>query len=492
MQNCCNHEAGKQTGYLFLSLVFLSISCVCVVLQSESRLGYALWTLPAAFTFFYLLTGGRLSTRENPCLVVLYVVMAIRYVLVPLSCYATDPQWAATQSGDSMNQAILLSVWEMICVFFTIFCCRHSKAFISEIKHERFEEQATRISDWSVGIVVFASVTVLCLHPSLLGTSDILWGKVDSDLLKINTGISGAFSMLWGVGRSFIYLGLFHMAVRRYKKSGNYRFVLAAVLLTLCFTALIYTGGIRVARWGMVIAFLSSFSLLSDYFPEHRNSVRRLVLLPSAMLLMAATFYKNLSSRAGSGANHLAAFQGLFNFDLLNAYFGGFKNVYYALVMYHSFHSSIFNLSSDCLKNMPYVSNFIDPAHTTTFLFNRAVYGFFPANDRIVPMVGQGLSYFGAFFSPLLSVFAVICLFYSNALSRKSANLYLKYIYLYTGYFFSVFMCLNLSILLSVLYSTVIPFFFFMLWNRIQFTPKDVNVQQQVQQNPFRQESVKP
>jgi hypothetical protein len=493
VQKSCGTEKKAQIVYLLFCFAFLSVSLVCIILQSESRFECALWALPVTFTFFYLVTGKHVSYRENSCLVVLYAVMTIRYVVIPLSAYAAGWQQISVRNSDNLNQAIILSLWEMIWVFLAIIYYLYLKPQLrGKSRNSDPENREVNISNWSVGLVVLASIVVLCLHPSLLGSSDILWGKVDSNLLKINSGVSGAFSILWGVGRSFIYIGLLNIAVRKYRRTKKYQFVIFAAVLTLIFTASIYTGGIRVARWGMAIAFLSSFFLLSSCFPEHKMSISLFVFVPVIILLLAATFYKNLSSNINSGMGPLSAFQKLFDFDLLNAYFGGFKNVSYALVMVQSFHSSISNFFSDCLRNMPYVSNYIDPAQTTTYLFNRAVYGFFPANDRVVPIIGQGLSYFGVFFSPILSVLSVVSLFHFNALSKKSKSLYLKYIYIYAGYFFSVFMCLNLSIILSVLYSTVIPFCLLILLNKFQFRQRNLEYEEHIPKRKLNNETAKP
>lgn len=469
MQDYFEHKKKTGLSYLLISSALLVISCWCILLQSESRPGYALWTLPAAFTFFYILTGSRLSFRQNPCLIVLYLVMAIRYVVVPLAAFSAGPDSLLPESYNR-NQAILLSLWEMLWVSLAILWFLYGKSDRNSDGKSGFKDAKIKISNWSVGLVIFGAVAVVCLNPSLLGSSDILVGKVDSDLLKINTGISGVFTILWGVGRSFIYLGLLNLIIRKYRRSRKYRLVVFAVLLTLLFTASIFTGGIRVARWGMVIAFLSSFYLLSGYFSEHRRTVFLLTFVPSLLFLLVATSYKNFSANLNQGIDFGAILPQLFDFELLNSYFGGFKNVSYAVEMCRLYHPSILNLFSDSLKNMPYFSNFVNPEQTTTYLFNRAVYGFFPANDRIVPMIGQGLGYFGVFFSPVFSVLSVACMFRFNALSKKSSSLYLKYITLYAGYFFSVFMCLNLSILLSILYSAVLPFLFFILLN--YFGPK--------------------
>ena len=184
--------------------------------------------------------------------------------------------------------------------------------------------------------------------------------------------------------------------------------------------------------------------------------------MPVILLVLLTTLIKNGDYVTGSG-DYMSSLKAILNPTELDMYFAGPAGINNAIGLFNQTNSGLSFFVPDMVQSMPIVNHWINAKQTTIYTYNLYVGRLFTdtSGDQIIPLVGQGLIYFGYILSPILSMLSVL-------LIRWSDNKYLHTssypIYLYA--FLSVWtavqaMALDLTIFFSWLYIRIVPFALF-------------------------------
>ena len=190
----------------------------------------------------------------------------------------------------------------------------------------------------------------------------------------------------------------------------------------------------------------------------HKNRVFLAICVPGILLIAFATLVKNAGYVVGQGSVSNSWIE-LLRSEAFDSYFAGPVNVNNIFYIEELNKTNITTIINDALNNMPIVNHYFNKAETTNYLHNLLAGRILgdSTGDQIVPLIGQSYIYFGALFSPLLSILSVILVRLFDYKFRQN-NSYLTFVYAFCSIWFGVeAMALNLTICLSWFYVRIIP-----------------------------------
>ncbi len=393
-----------------------------------------------------------------PGLFTLNIMLFLRYQVTFVSYYINDYITKMSYVETNYTAAITLMAFELVIYFVSIEIIYSQKIRVKiNSKHEKQMIQQTLpnystlespraviLSVFVLAILVFLAYT----NRSLIGTTDILYGITTNAATE---EVSGPIGILWQSLLVVIYLFFIFKYYLNYTKTGNKRYVLFTLAVSIGYLVFIYICQRRISRWYLVVSFIASLFLFSKMYPKNVKGMLLTIGIPVGIILFTGTLYKTSSALVGSGFRN--QIEGILNPTNCDAYFAGIGNVTSAIEMSKRFNSSFSNLCQDLINNMPYINTKFDTSQASVDIFN----GLVGRTDQIIPSIGQGVYYLTIFLAPLVSFLNVIILrkfdrMFSNSLNMKT------FVFSFGAVFTGLLPCLNYTIFLSWLYIRIIPF----------------------------------
>ena len=423
-----------------------------------------IWLLSALYSLFLILLHCNRSLnlfRDSPGLLALFIAMFGRYIIVPFAYYYTREYNFMAATYQFMEEAVYLMVYEQICVFITIWLCIKKtnndiliKPFtITRIKYDKFF--------FVCAIVCF--VFIALNYKSLGEGMTVLYSGDFTGFSDINSPIesgAGYINIIWQALCVWLYVYLVIRQRSYYEKDRSIKHIIISILYTYILILLSFIDQTGLSRWYTIVMVGSSLAFLNHLYPQWKNSINKIILIPAAVLLVLVTMVKNLGY-SNVGAHVDSSVIESLTSSLLDSYFSGPTNVNTSIALANRSNLGISNSINDALNNMPIVNHYLNPHNTTVYCFNDLlgrVDDFSEVGDQIIPLVGQSLIYFGVLLAPLLSILSVLIVFYFDKKFKRD-NTYLCYCYGFIGIWFGVeAMMLNLTINLSWLYIRIFPF----------------------------------
>jgi hypothetical protein len=241
------------------------------------------------------------------------------------------------------------------------------------------------------------------------------------------------------------------------KKIGNNRKMFYSIAVIIFFS-LFVTGNSRSSIMYYLIPFIS---LLIYLYPTKLKITLTSLILIFAVVATLSTFFKystKIRIEDDSVSEHV------FSYKSLNAYFSGPDNIRIGLKATENISSMahLVYFCNDNIANFPVLSKY-STGITTTKLFNRYFYSGNDVVDQIAPLGVFASAHFSKFFYPIYHVIFLFLAYYIERKSKRSSNILHKVLLMYVMYYFSMFMVMPYSIIITspiYLLMTYFPVFF--------------------------------
>lgn len=406
----------RTTKNIIVSLLVVLVCFIITVytaLCSKNDYYTYIFVLPLAFLISYVVAFRIIQYSNSIFLRVFVAVEAVRYVVLPLFIV-----WEGNQSYGviAVNQnfyikAIALCVWELIVI--TILVIANEKRFIKMRKETIGSIECGHENNKIYIIFCIVSVVVCSFMPRCLSEFHFVVSTYESLFSNIELStFEKLFAYFLNISRQLIcVLILVKISEKSIKKSGN----IFAILI--CATCLSFYMGSNRADY--IISAIALILLYQMIFPKVNKIFIVALLVFSIGIVIALTNVRfighNISSSVATN---------------LNAYFGGVDNVAIAIGAADSpnnnltFTNFLYEVFSPVIGANIILHGIDLP--TSNIFFNKLIYGTGHVS-QIIPMVGEGYTYFGFVLSPLLSgVFFMVGIAIEKAF-RQSKSYIMKY-----------------------------------------------------------------
>lgn len=440
---------------IFSIWLFLFVYTGLVVFNTELREPF--WLLPFAYLFlFSVCKHNRNALGKSPGNICLNIILLLRYVTLPLVTLKTNVYEGFAKDYSHIYDGIYLMLFELFAVFIT------NELFLSKYKQDAHNKELHSYSFRRTHAAFFFSLILLvifaCLNPSLYqGAALITQGFLDQN--DANMDRSTFVSLLWQSLTTWVYVYFVLLQRHKYDRNGNKKYVHFSIIVTLFFLLITFIGQSEISRWYSIINAIAGIYVLIKLFSKEKRLILLVILTPFILVLFVVTIYKNVSIDSDVDAEAATT---LMTSLFLNAYLAGPVSTNNAIGLYETGKVGLHNLPNDIVANMPIVNHFFSDENTLNYMYNDYIgrAGGESNGDQIIPLIGQGLCYFGPVLSIILSILAVFLSCYSDVLFHKSSSPYM-FIFAFLAAWFGVEMCLNMTINLSWIYIRVLPMFLF-------------------------------
>lgn len=428
---------------LFLIMVAMSFVTAMLLLCDIAQADHfaLLFLQPLSFGALTLFTYRYMyQIMSRISMVIIYLSYFCRMVLVPLFMFFGSYSTLLSESviGPHMSEAIILSCIEWIIIAFMLIYNSAKQASANSLfENYRSGVELDDISDNRVPQRLKILIALMALYiiyiilqddsvirqnfSLMVGTSDDWYVRAGYRSLDDVGGEGVLGVMVTAVLYFFWYIQALVppvLLIRIMKKGTSTKTKIFQVYLIAGIVFMITTG----TKAHSVECALAFILLAYSIFGNRMRTSLKLIAYGAIVVVFVAIFAK--SGLSNSAANISSVF---------SSYFGGVQNL--SAAIYAKSTGSGFgvkNILADFVNQIPLFGNrlrtMLNLGSTTNRLFNAAIS---QRNiGQIIPSIGQGYSYFGLFFAPVIPMIATsIAIGFDNKAINET-NLIKKNVYL--------------------------------------------------------------
>ncbi len=394
------------SNYLVYAIgLLLMIISVCVYYQTSNLEVFPMIYIPFVYIVLYIFGLKLVSNYTSPGLLVVNALYFIRYFLIPIGTilYLPPAYLSEYQSGT------WLLLYEEFFLFIAYYLYLNNKknTINTKLDDNNIGKQI-KILNKVFGFLFFSSLIIYIIRPTVFEPyhfiTNVGQNLVDEVLDRKETVQSSSIDTLLQMFVFVTYLLLpvyiFLIFYSKYRKHpSTFNFYLS--LLVPLFVSLLFI--VDTDRGGVVHRATTMIFLIIRLFPQKANKIVKLTYVPAGLLVVYM-----ISSRLFND-DDVTAVQGvdtnILVISYLQAYVAHVVNFTDALTAYATYGDSanFFTPINDILGNVPILNHFADPNNSCKHFYDLTL----GREDQPIPLVGNGLFYFGYYLSPILS-FAVV------------------------------------------------------------------------------------
>lgn len=438
----------------FLIFVLFCCSIYTLYLTRDTTINEPYWILPIVYTLLFTFCKRNLAELgKSPGNTTLNIIIALRYLLLPIVVLSSGEYGGIVKDYSHLSEGIYLMTYELLAVFLA------NEYFLRSIKNRMYTHKLRSFSFKNRNLTILLSVIVLMLllayDPNFVGG----FGLITQGFIETEAGTesrSSFASILWQALTTWTYVYLVLYQKKKYVQKKDYVYVNNSLFLTLGFILITFIAQNQISRWYTIISSIAALFFLFKLFPAKKKSISVVILSPALFLITTVTIYKNVSIDAILDYNTVESV--VTSSDFLNAYLSGPSSVNNAIGLYETGNVGITDMLYDILNNMPIVNHFLTPGQTTVYKYNDYIGRVWDdhSGDQIIPLIGQGLAYFGPILCILISIAMVLFIRLLDIKYFASDSSFM-FLLAFMASWFGVEMCLNMTINLSWIYIRIFP-----------------------------------
>lgn len=396
------------------------------------------------------------EAKTNIVLLVFVVVLFMRFVLTPV--FFSFSSSFSLPIQERINDEILFWAYILLCcdLFFSFLIAHVAIGFYSARRKEVRERSESADGLILLFLVMIPLAALVMQDPSVLTNYRffLLGSEQFHDFAKAE---SGGFAIV-ALDLLAVLVPLFFLQFFKVADGGDERFRYFALSLIVVVGVSLFVKG--VSRFSVLVPTLSWMIVITVLYPKYSRIAKRTIGVLALVALVFLTLYKNFR------ADSLGQIEAGLSMEILalmwNAYFASLFNMAYAIDVFLSttFIDRIGFLVNDVLVNLAYFSQLADASKTSVAAYNFSVYGTYEIRDQIIPMTGQGLLHFGAFFPFSWMVFSVFLMVRFSFLLKLERSLGYVYILSYLSLYLAMSGMLSWNSVYPRFFNFAMPLFF--------------------------------
>lgn len=435
-------------GFIFIT----TLTSGYVLLQTYNTEGYTyLFLLPLLYGLFMLVFPSMWRFRKGRIgLTVFNIVLMIRYVIYPFAKASTlsdpFPNYKPTPTG--IETGIWIMVFELLFSFIIvhIFAKRFYKKKSIQNNHNHLN------ANFVLVLFLIVGIGIIVRFPSIINRYNFF--IVSEGIERADLSVNFLFLLIVDLTLIIIPVLILYRFKYKYDHHPSVKYVILSLMFVLPLMTII-TGR---SRLSVVVPTIAWLVILIKLYPRYKKLIGTVTLTMLIIVFTSLTLYMQFGITT-SNTETTNSFSLTTASNLINAYFSGVDNMGMAVDMNNVFENDIGldTLKNDLIYNIPVLSNFADSGNTSTIWFNRLIYGPWSSVDHIIPLSGQGYTYFGFLGAPLfLIITLILMMFFDNKIASENRIEY-TYIYVYLTVRLAMAMMLSFGSIYSMFFSLFFP-----------------------------------
>lgn len=372
------------------------------------------------------------------------LVLGIRYIIYPMLLPST---YIPDFFRSNILPVCIITLFEIVVIMTSIrvYYIRKKRVF-------RWESlQIKRVRPIIPNILIIITLFLILFSPQAF--SNIHFILNSSAIAESKVEVSGVVTQLRIWSQIYLIIYFFSITYRKYSRTHNKLFYFISIAIFL-FPALFFSGHSRLSLLMPLIA--CSFMLYKVYGIKAKKEIIYIFSYgATALVLLSLVKFYGVASSDSFEKMALSENEGL-----INAYFGGFKNIAYGYDAFMHYGSSIMMFFNDIFRNAMGISQFfVDNPNNSVYVFNHEIYGSLvnSTQDQICPTIIEGLLIFGPFFCWIPSAIMALSICIMDYKWAKSSSLEFSYLYAYVGALIGWCVPGNLMHLSTTIFNILIP-----------------------------------
>lgn len=407
--------------------------------------------IPIVYVILFVLSFKFIAHISTPGLLVVNALYFLRYYILPIT--------TINYMSDSYIQEYVPGTWLMLyeeiflSVVLYVYLKKEKYSKITKIDDVKFNKE------FKLVLLVFLVLCMACLLffviDSSVYSSFNLITNVGNDFVEMieeqaSKTESSSFRTLQSMIIYITYL-LFAVCLvlffySKYRKNHSNTYFLLAFIIPLVASSIII---IDTDRGGIVHRCAAILFLLFRLFPEKRRTLINTAYLPIGLLVLYLVVSRMIDNDMGESVSSEEFFV-----YYMQSYLAGIQNCTDALRTYAHYGNSVdfATLFNDLFSNVPIMSHFTN---------NNACLKYFAKellrDDQVLPLLGNGLMYFGYLFSPILLLLTIKLFVFIERKYMYESNILGIYVYSYSSIQLAFCHYQNIQLIMLYLSCRILP-----------------------------------
>lgn len=431
---CVNRHECNDAAYFIIPIVF----SICMIIFR-----------------FYAVYSHQLS------ILLIEALMVVRYVITPISYYYRTTEPMAFDYSYA-NMGLFYMIYEMVVVF-AMLNAYTRKIFTARKKRIQINT-SVKFSDMGVRILLVLFIATLAMYPQYL--HNLLTFSFETlEEVEVESDVNGMFNLIYKSGS--IVIACLLLSKFECNNRTIFSLIRCLVICWLCtWLCSLGTSGL-VSRTSFLTNGIIFTMIVLRYYPQYK----RLIVSMSFGVVLAMLVLGTMSRFYGD--NDTSTFMGdMLNFEMLDSYFGGLRDVVVALKMNDIYGDQLgfTTFFNDLFAGMPFFASRsgMDFDMRSPYFFNATIFGTTEIMSRIIPIIGQGYVYFGPILAPLPTAFCIWCALKLNRRMVESRDTISYYMYCLMMYFFCAYSMYNMNTISGGFWNKVLPILLVVMLNNLQ------------------------
>lgn len=443
--------------WLFSFWIYSLFYAVIIGVLDIRTIGVLFISLSYVVGFNLLLkVENRYKIDYSPAYYLFYSVCFIKYYVMPLSLCLSQVfnTFGPSVAERSFFYAVLLTVYEMICVIFirvfylNNYLSKHKRSFcVSNLKCGRNVVPVFLL-------VLITGIIISFIPGSRLIPEQLFVLGTDFDVQE-NAPNNGAWVTWW---KYIFFIATVSLLYSLYKKYSINIFYYLTLLVILLFVGVI-TG---TSRWAILFFLMISLYLCYQMYGARVKKILFPIIFVGFVTIISITMFK--FSWVFDYSENL--YMDFFNVMIgqLQSYFSGPNLVAQALEMkdnpVFANKITIVTFFNDFLGSVPTLAGHIDQTNRINYYFNRFLFDWYSDDTtQIIPMNAVGTIYLNALLSPIFVMIFTYLGFILEYIGISDRRLFYKFIYLYASFWCVLAICFCPQIIWGNLIGFVLPIY---------------------------------
>lgn len=391
-----------------------------------------------------------------PTYYLFYSACFIKYYVMPLSLCLTQEfdTFGPSVAERSFFYAVLLTVYEMICVIFVRafflnnYLSKHRKSIcLSKLKCGR--------NVIPIFLLILLCGIIISLIPGVRLTPEQFFILSTDFEEQENALKNGAWVNWW---KYIFFIATTSLLYSLYKEYSRSIFYYLTLLVILLFVGVI-TG---TSRWAILFFLMISLYLCYQMYGARVKKILVPIIFVGFTTIISITMFKFSWIFDYSENLYVDFFKVMIG--QLQSYFSGPNLVAQALEMkdnpVFANKITIVTFFNDFLGSVPTLAGHVDQTNRINYYFNRFIFDWYSDDTtQIIPMNAVGTIYFNVLLSPIFVIIFTYLGFVLEYIGISDRRLFNKFIYLYASFWCVLAICFCPQIIWGNLLGFVLPIY---------------------------------
>ena len=454
-------------GYIDLLIGFILSIIVLWIYNYYNDLSiFPLLYIPIVYVLLFVFCLRIERHISTPVFLVVNALYFLRYFAFPLSVIIFMPSYYLLRN----EEGTLLLLYEEFFVFAAFLLLVKKRKMPTFYKLDTINlKREIRYIRYSLVLLLVICLFLFLINPLWFNSYhfiDNIGNEMVESVLSEKESLQASHSFLDTLAFMIIYVTYLlipaYFAIvlfLRYKRKPSYFIFLLALFIPI-FCSMMFI--IDTDRGGIILRAAATMFLVMRLFPGKKKHIMRLTYFPAFLLVL----YLILSRSFDSDVTKMEP--EVLMVEYMQSYLANIKNCTDALLSYSQYGDLVNYMTpiNDILGNVPILSHFSDSSNScATYLANTL-----NRSDQVLPLVGNGLFYFGYPLSPILIFLTVGLLLKIDELYLKESNPLGIYVYSYAAV--QIAFCHYQNVQLIFLYLTCMIAPIWLLYKLVKFVSK--------------------